>query len=140
MPFQRSGRPQSLPTGPCPLGSARPGRPALNLARVIYGLAGGFEMPPPGGLGPQASTVSALAARSFTEPPAFSIAAIADFDAAATSKVSFALISPLPRSFTPSRGFEHTPAANRASTVTVAPAASLPESHACWLRPGFTSL
>src|SRR5436305_10514261 len=31
-------------------GSARPGRPAPSLARVIYGLAGSFETPQPGAL------------------------------------------------------------------------------------------
>ncbi len=36
----------------------------------------------------------AEAARSFTEPPAPSIAAIADFDAAATSNASFAVMVP----------------------------------------------
>ena len=39
----------------------------------------------------------------FTEPPAFSIAATAAFDAPSTSKESFAFNSPRPSSFTPLR-------------------------------------
>ena len=41
-----------------------------------------------------------------TEPPAFSIASTADFEAPATSKVELRLSSPTPRIFTPSRGFD----------------------------------
>ena len=47
----------------------------------------------------------ASAARIFTEPPAFSIASTADFEAPATSKVDLRLDSPLPRaSRRPARG------------------------------------
>src|ERR687890_698881 len=52
-----------------------------------------------------------------TEPPAFSIASTADLDAPATWKESFALSSPTPRIFTPSRGLETTPAATSVLTL-----------------------
>ena len=56
-----------------------------------------------------------LAARgASTEPPAFSIAATADFDAPPLRRSSLALISPLPRIFTPSRAWRSTPASTRA--------------------------
>ena len=62
----------------------------------------------------------ATAPRRVTEPPAFSIASTADFDAPWTWKDSFAWSSPTPRIFTPSRGLETTPAATSVSTVTAA--------------------
>ncbi len=68
---------------------------------------------------------SATAPRIVTEPPAFSIAARADLEAPATSKASFAVSSPSPRIFTPSRGFERTPAATSASPSTGAPCVEL---------------
>ena len=48
---------------------------------------------------PQAPSAGA-AASSFTEPPAFSMAATAALEAASTSRVSFAFNSPLPRILT----------------------------------------
>src|SRR5215212_10159159 len=69
---------------------------------------------------------SATAPRIVTDPPARSIASTADFDAPATWKASFAVRSPTPRIRTPSRGFEHTPAATSDSTVIGADWSSLP--------------
>ena len=87
----------------------------------------------------QTSAASA-ATSSFTEPPAFSIARRADFDAAATSKASFALSSPWPRIFTPSRGLgDHAGGDQRLDRHRRA-RISLPASTACCMRPRLTSL
>src|SRR5918911_36366 len=77
---------------------------------------------------------------TFTDPPARSVASRADLDAPATSRVRRALSSPLPRTLTPSRAFDSTPAATSASTVMGALASSLPASTASWMRPRLTSL
>jgi hypothetical protein len=75
-----------------------------------------------------------------TEPPAFSIAANAVFEAAATSKASLAVSVPLPSSLIPSRGFEQTPASISAARVTGLSAPSLPASTAACIRSRLTSL
>src|SRR3954451_20196275 len=82
---------------------------------------------------------SATAPTIVIEPPARSIAARADCDAPETSKDSFAESSPTPRIFTPSRGFDSTPAATSASTVTGASWPSFPAFTASWMRPRLTS-
>ena len=61
---------------------------------------------------------AAASRRVLRLPPAFSIAAVALFDAAATSKCAFAFNSPTPRILTPSRGWVTTPALSSASSVT----------------------
>src|SRR5208282_1250965 len=73
-------------------------------------------------------------------PPAFSIAAAALFEAAATSKLAFAFSSPEPRILTPSRGCVTTPAFIRLSSVIGSSTLSLPASIALWMRPRLTSL
>ena len=79
--------------------------------------------------------------QSFTEPPAFSIAATADFDAPATSKVELRLEFAVAEDLhAVARLASTTPAAISASTVTAGSASSFPASIACWMRPRLTSL
>src|ERR1700722_4050653 len=86
------------------------------------------------------SPSSRFGARILTEPPALSTAATADLEAPYTSKLSLALISPLPRSRTPSLTRRSTPARTSAATSTTSLGSSLPASIAAWTRPRFTSL
>ncbi len=65
-------------------------------------------------------------ARIFTEPPAFSTAATADFDAPHTAKSTLALSSPLPSSRTPSLARRSRPALTSAAASTGAVGSSLP--------------
>src|SRR5262249_61498244 len=67
-------------------------------------------------------------ARIFTEPPAFSTAAMADLDAPATSTAILTLISPAPSRRTPSLARRRTPALTRLSAVTTPLASSSPAS------------
>src|ERR1700681_3192379 len=86
------------------------------------------------------SLVSALGARISTEPPAFSTAATADLEAPNTESVTLALISPSPRSRTPSFARRRMPALTSAATSILAAASSLPASIAACSLPRFTSL
>src|SRR6202521_914735 len=89
---------------------------------------------------PVASLVAGAGARIFTDPPAFSTAATADFDAPNTSNATLVLISPAPRSRTPSFARRRIPALTNTSTVTGAPILSFPASIAACTRPRLTSL
>src|ERR1700719_4821515 len=66
------------------------------------------------------SLVSGLGARISTEPPAFSTAATADLDAPNTATATLALISPPPRSRTPSLARRRTPALTSAAASILA--------------------
>src|SRR5262245_54601341 len=74
------------------------------------------------------SPASRFGARTATDPPAFSTAAIADFDAPQTENATLALISPEPSNRTPSLARLSTPAFTRACASTVAFASSAPAS------------
>src|SRR5204862_6955011 len=76
------------------------------------------------------SLASRFGASMATDPPAFSTAATADFDAPQTAKATLALISHEPSNRTPSFARLSTPAFTRASASTVAPASNLPASTA----------
>src|SRR5918998_1380787 len=85
------------------------------------------------------SPAAGFGASTWTDPPAFSTAETADFEAPWTEKFTFAFSSPMPRSRTPSLARRRMPAFTRASESTVAFTSSLPASIALCTRSRFTS-
>src|SRR5262249_16876718 len=74
------------------------------------------------------SLACGFGARISTVPPAFSTAAMADFEAPYTENATLALISPEPRSRIPSLARRMMPALTSAITSTLAAGSSVPAS------------
>src|SRR5215472_14413619 len=85
------------------------------------------------------SPACGFGASTSTVPPAFSTAAMADFDAPKTENATLALISPAPRSRMPSLTRRMTPALTSAAASILAAGSSVPASIAAWIRLRFTS-
>src|SRR4029077_17125588 len=117
----------------------------VEIGRQLFRCRNHRELPNPPAprshIGDQAafSPSSRFGARILTEPPAFSTASTADFDAPNTSKFTLALSSPLPRRRTPSLARRIRPALTSAAASTAAEASSSLASIAVCTLPRFTS-